>query len=224
LNRRVFVRDSIELVVAIGMAGVFLWIATLAPVMWPWMAAAVVVLGVGGVFVRERMRAAQRVAYPADVRRGLERAIEEADHQIRLLSTVAVWYLAPLLAAVVPILVGTVLGARAEMGPDVWARARAGIIAAANLFWLCYLAGRALFVLLLPFASNGRECWRNDTRNGTRLDEHRRDPCERFASEFPGLTRRGQLLQALEHVRVLPHKQDERGRLVVRFAPPLLPP
>lgn len=35
--------------------------------------------------------------------------------------------------------------------------------------------------------------------------------------------RRSQKLQALKGVRVLAHEQNERGSLVVRFAPPLFP-
>lgn len=125
LNRRVFVRDVMEFVVALGLAALFFWIGVLAPIAWPWVGAGLLVLGVAAVFLRERMRAARATATaPHDVRGGLEHAIAEAEHQIHLLRSVATWYLAPVAAAVVLVLVGTVLGVRAEVGPEVWARGR----------------------------------------------------------------------------------------------------
>lgn len=94
----------------------------------------------------------------------------------------------------------------------------------AKSFQPCELARFALFALSPPFAGDDGECAFNDTRNGTRREGRRRDPRERSASEILGLTRGGQLLQTLQHVWVLANQQDECGRLVVRFAPPLLPP
>ncbi len=125
LNRRATVRDYVELITALGMAGLFAWVASVAPVVWPWVMAAVITMGVGMVFVRERLRGVPGVG-PTDVRRDLERAIAQVDHQIRLLGSVVRWYLAPLGVVVALSLVGTLLGVRAEVGPEVWARGRGG--------------------------------------------------------------------------------------------------
>ena len=143
LRRRARTRDYVELGTAAGLAALFGWIATLTPVPWPWAAAAVVTLGVGLVFVRERARVTGELAEPTSVRGGLERSIAEVDHQIHLLGSVAIWYLAPLGVVGVLVLVGTLLGVKAEVGPEVWARGRAGFIGASaagaammtGLFW-----------------------------------------------------------------------------------------
>lgn len=159
LQRRTRWRDYVELATAIGLAGVFVWIATLAPVAWPWFAAAGITLGVGLVFVRERARVTPPVPAATDVRRGLELAIEQVDHQIRLLGSVTLWYLAPLGVVVVLVLVGALLGVKAEVSPEVWARGRAGFIGAfagvmpiiAGLFWFVWwLNRRAVRAHLLP--------------------------------------------------------------------------
>jgi hypothetical protein len=130
LDRRTRIRDLVELATAVGLAALFVWIATLSPVKWPWIAAALVVAGVGAIFVRERMRSVATPPAPSDVRQSLERAIVECDHQIRLLGSVATWYLAPLGVAIVLVFVGVTLGIRAEVGPEVWARGRMGFLGA----------------------------------------------------------------------------------------------
>jgi hypothetical protein len=147
-RRRVAVRDVLELGTALCMAAAFIRVATLAPVRWPWLAAAAVTIGVGGVFVRERLR--HRPSAPSAVELGasLQQALEEADHQIRLLASVAWWYLLPLGVVVALILAGTLLGARVEMGPVVWARARvvfvlpfaAVLLLVGGTFWLVWWA------------------------------------------------------------------------------------
>ena len=159
LNRRVRARDYVELLTALGMSALFGWIATRAPVVWPWAAAAVITLGVGAVFARERFRQEPPDGRSTDVRLGLERAIADVDHQVRLLGSVASWYLAPLGVVVVLISAGALLGAREEVDPDVWARSAAGLVGAfavvlvavGGVFWLVWrLNQRAVTKELLP--------------------------------------------------------------------------
>lgn len=159
MNRWVAIRDYIELVTSAGMTAGFVWMAVLAPVRWPWLAAAAITLGVSLVFVRERLRPSPSPVVPGDVRHGLQQAIQEVDHQVRLLGSVARWYLVPLAVATLLILVGTALGVRQEVGPEVWARERAGLFAAiavvlpvvgAAFWWVGWLNRRAVKTQLLP--------------------------------------------------------------------------
>ncbi|HEY3380189.1 MAG TPA: hypothetical protein VGK32_00390 [Vicinamibacterales bacterium] len=146
LRRRVKVRDFIELGTAVTMAAGFVWVATQAAVRWPWIAAAVVTLAVGGVFVRERLRRPPPAQQATELRASLQQALGEVDHQVRLLGSVFWWYLLPLGAVVVLIVVGTWLGARAEMDAAVWARARwlfmlsfaAVLLVTGGLYWLVW--------------------------------------------------------------------------------------
>jgi hypothetical protein len=160
LSRRVRTRDYVELVTAAVMAAAFGGVATQTPVAWPWVAAAIITLGVGAVFVRERLRSKYTSAGGTDVRSGLELAIAEADHQIRLLGSVASWYLAPLGLVAALICIGVLLGVREAVGPDTWARGRAGLVGAfavalvvtGGAFWLVWkLNLRAVNKTLLPY-------------------------------------------------------------------------
>lgn len=159
MNRRTAIRDYVELVTAAGMTAGFIWMATLAPVTWPWLTAAAITLGVSLVFVGERLRPSPASVIPGDVRHGLQQAIKEVDHQVRLLGSVARWYLAPLAVAALLVVVGTALGVREEVGPEAWARGRAGLLAAiavvlpvagAAFWWLGRLNRRVVETQLLP--------------------------------------------------------------------------
>lgn len=159
LNRRVAMRDYVELLTAVGMSTGFVWMATLAPVTWPWLTAAAITLGVGLVFARERIRPSPASMGPGNVRHGLQQAVKEVDHQVRLLGSVARWYLAPLAVVALLIIVGTALGVRQEAGPEAWARGRAGLAAAmavllpvlgAIFWWVGWLNRRVVETQLLP--------------------------------------------------------------------------
>lgn len=159
MNRHVAMRDYAELVTAAGMTAWFVWMAARAPIRWPWVTAAAITLGVSLVFVRERLRPSPAPVTPGDVRRGLQQAIQEVDHQVRLLGSVARWYLAPLAAAALLIVIGTALGVRETLGPDAWARGRGGLLAAIAVvlpviggafWWLGRLNRRVVEARLLP--------------------------------------------------------------------------
>jgi hypothetical protein len=72
------------------------------------------------------------------------------DHQIRLLTSVVWWYLAPFGLVVILTMLGSVLGARAEMGPVAWARVRstvawwfsAALFITGVLYWLIWRANQ----------------------------------------------------------------------------------
>lgn len=150
VTTRTRLRDYAELGTSVAMAALFFRIATMAPIWWPWLAAGAITLGVGLIFVRERLRAPGPPRADVDVRSALQMALAEAHHQIALLSSVARWYLSPLAVVVTLVLLGTILGVRAEMPPEVWARGRAGLLAAfavaaaivAALFWVVWWLNR----------------------------------------------------------------------------------
>lgn len=123
LERRLLVRDAIEVVAAVGVAVVFGRMALLAPVGWPFLAAALLSLGVGGFFVVDRLRRRRRPA-AADLRSALRRSLDDVEHQIRLLRRVTWWYLAPLSGAVLLVAGGTLWGVRAELPAAAWPAAR----------------------------------------------------------------------------------------------------
>jgi len=159
LKRRVAARDIVELVTAIGVAAIFVWIATLAPVVWPWVAASVVTLGVGATFLRERLRRPPATPARSNVRVGLQHALEEIDHQVRMLGSVAWWYLAPLFVVALLVCAGSLLGVKADVGPEVWARTRVGFVGVfalvipvvGVLFWFVWrLNERTVKANLLP--------------------------------------------------------------------------
>ncbi len=159
LNRRVAMRDYVELGTTVGMSGAFVWIATLAPVVWPWVMAALVTLGVGAAFVRERLRKPSAPPVGSTVRQGLQQALEEIDHQVRMLGSVGWWYLAPLFVVALLICAGALLGMKADIGPEVWARTWVGFVGVFALvipvvgaaFWFVWrLNDRAVKNTLLP--------------------------------------------------------------------------
>jgi hypothetical protein len=159
LERRVAARDMVELVTAVGVSAVFVWIATLAPVVWPWVAAALVTMAVGAAFVRERLRRPPATPVRTNVRLGLQQALDEIDHQVQMLGSVAWWYLAPLFVVALLICAGTLLGVKADVGPEVWARTRVGFVGVfalvipvvGGVFWFVWrLNERAVKVNLLP--------------------------------------------------------------------------
>jgi hypothetical protein len=150
LQRKVLVRDAVELLTALAVAIGLLWKARAAAVGWPWGLAAVITLGVAGVFARERLRRPPSPAQATDVRGALQRALVEVDHQVRLLTSVLWWYLAPFGLVVTLIMVGSVLDARTEMGPEAWARARptfawvvtSALFVAGAFYWLIWRANQ----------------------------------------------------------------------------------
>jgi hypothetical protein len=100
--RMLFLRDVMEaaagVLVAAALAGI--WISR-GPSAWPIGAAMVLVLGVSGCFVRERLRAQQhRVSPHASLRVKIEAELAELRHQRLRLRRIWLWYLGPIGAAI----------------------------------------------------------------------------------------------------------------------------
>jgi hypothetical protein len=159
LRRRIRTRDGIELGTAWLMAAGFAWMAAGARVRWPWLAAAGIMLALGAVFVRERLRHRPPTGRVADVGGSLAQALAEVEHQVRLLTSVLTWYLLPLGVVIVLIDVGAILDRGARMDPGVWARDWPWLLLPfalvipiiAGVFWVVWWANqRAVRRDLLP--------------------------------------------------------------------------
>ena len=101
LARGLFARDLLEAAAGLLVAGVFSDMGWhMKSNGWPIAVAVVLVLGVTGFFVRERLRARrQRLGPDAPLLAKLEAEIAELRHQRRLLWNVWPWYLGPIVAA-----------------------------------------------------------------------------------------------------------------------------
>lgn len=158
------VRDLAEAGAAVLVAAAigFLWWKT-GKAGWPFALALLLVLGVGGVFVRERIRARRtRLRPDVPLLAKVEADIAELQHQRHLLLTMRTWYLGPLFAAWLMILAGMYMRARAwEPLRDPW-------------FNLAFV----LFYLLLSvfaWVMNRREVRRQIDPRITELEKLRRD-------------------------------------------------
>lgn len=103
LAAALFVRDLAEASAGIFVAGVMGFVGwKLQLTAWPVAVAIVLVLGVTGVFLAERVRAHRRkLGGEATMLAKLDADIAELGHQRRLLLSLWKWYLAPLAAAIV---------------------------------------------------------------------------------------------------------------------------
>jgi hypothetical protein len=124
MRRKVLVRDIVEVTAAVGGAACFVWVATVVPTGWPWVVAALLDLGVGGVFVVDRVGRRARRPEPSDVRASLQRSLDDVDHQMALLGSVGWWYVGPLALGAALILGGTAWDLPSAFPPDVWPRVR----------------------------------------------------------------------------------------------------
>lgn len=103
LAASLFLRDVLEASAGLLVAGVFavIW-WHIGAEGWPMAGAMLLVLGVTGFFVRERLRSHRRRPSPeAPMLVRLDAEIAELRHQSRLLRRVGSWYLAPCALAVV---------------------------------------------------------------------------------------------------------------------------
>jgi len=103
MAKGLFVRDLLEGGAGLLVSGVFVnvwW--HVGKQGWPLAFAIALILGVSGLFVRERFRAHRlRLGAEAPLLAKIEADIAELNHQRHLLLTLWSWYLGPLLAAVV---------------------------------------------------------------------------------------------------------------------------
>lgn len=137
MRRKVLFRDTIEITAAAAGAACFFKVATVVPTSWPWVAAALLELGVGAVFVVDRIRQRAGPSEPSDVRASLQRSLDDVDHQMALLGSVAWWYVGPLALGAALILGGVVWDVGRALPPEVWSRGRAFI-------WATLVAGLAI--------------------------------------------------------------------------------
>ena len=110
LARGLFRRDVVEAVAGVLVAGVFAYTGwQMGRAGWPIALAVVLMLGLTGFFIRERVRSrSHRLGVDAPLLAKLEAEIAELRHQRRLLLQVGRWYLAPCIAAAA-IVAGTAL-------------------------------------------------------------------------------------------------------------------
>lgn len=137
-----FVRDVVEAVVGLGVAGFFGWGAWKAgPAYWPMWLAVALLTGLSGFFLRERVRAHRaRLGPEASLRDKLAAELTELRHQRVLLARVAVWYLGPAAGALV-IVVGTAtVNNLARMHSREWLFLAGYGLFCALLFWRIWRA------------------------------------------------------------------------------------
>jgi xanthosine utilization system XapX-like protein len=103
LAATLLVRDALEASAGLLVAGVFAFVWWhMGKEGWPIAPAIVLLLGVTGFFVRERIRThRQRLGPEASVLAKLEAELAELRHQRRLLLDLWAWYLAPCAGAIV---------------------------------------------------------------------------------------------------------------------------
>jgi hypothetical protein len=101
LARGLFRRDVVEAVAGLLVSGVFAYTGwQMGKEGWPIALAVVLMLGLTGFFVQQRVRAhRQRLGSDAPLLAKLEADLAELRHQRRLLLNVGKWYLAPCIAA-----------------------------------------------------------------------------------------------------------------------------
>lgn len=103
LAATLLVRDGLEALAGLLVVGVFAFVWWhMGKEGWPIAPAIILLLGVTGFFVRERIRThRQRLGPEASVLAKLEAELAELRHQRRLLLNVWAWYLAPCAGAIV---------------------------------------------------------------------------------------------------------------------------
>ena len=103
LAATLFARDLREAGVGFLVAAFFSWLWWhVGSVAWPVVFAIALILGVSGLFIRERFRTRRRRVGPdAPLLAKVEADVAELRHQRRLLLSLWSWYLAPLAAALV---------------------------------------------------------------------------------------------------------------------------
>ncbi len=136
--RTLFIRDCLEGGTGFVVAAVFAlfwWLLRLPN--WPMALSVALVLGVSAAFVRERLRARRaRVGAYAPLLAKVEADLAEMLHQRRLLLSLHTWYLGPLWAAVILVLVAVAL----RLG--LWQSLRSlGFSVGFALLYLAVLAG-----------------------------------------------------------------------------------
>jgi hypothetical protein len=101
LARRLFWRDLREAAAGLFAAGVFAFVGwQMGKQGWPIGFAVLLMLGLTGFFIRERVRVhRQRLGAEATLLAKHEAELAELRHQSRLLLSVGIWYLAPCIAA-----------------------------------------------------------------------------------------------------------------------------
>ncbi len=122
LAATLFVRDIVEASAGVIVAAAFAlkwWNQGKAG--WPISLAIILVLGVTGVFIKERIRTHRlRLGAEAPLMARLEAEIAELRHQRRLLLSVLTWYVAPCVGAILIVLGTGALNARTDALAPRW--------------------------------------------------------------------------------------------------------
>lgn len=124
LAAALWLRDVIEALAGLLLVGVYavMW-WRIGGEGWPLAGAILLMLGLTGFFVRERVRARRcRPSPEAPLRVRLEAELTELQHQRRLLSRVGTWYLLPCALAVGCCLAAVIPRAVRQLPPEFWTR------------------------------------------------------------------------------------------------------
>ena len=148
LAATLFIRDIAEAAAGVLVAGAisFMWWKQ-GTTGWPLSIALVLILGVTGVFIKERLRThRQRLGAEAPMLARLEAEIAELQHQRHLLLRVRTWYLLPCAAAILIVLATVLRNAPAEALADHWPIIGgffgAYLVLLCFLFWLAWRINR----------------------------------------------------------------------------------
>lgn len=144
LAATLFVRDTVEASAGVIVAAVFAlkwWNQGKAG--WPVSIAIVLVLGVTGGFIKERIRAHRlRLGADAPLMARLEAEIAELRHQRRLLLSVLTWYVPPCVGAILVVLATGVLNAPTGALADHWPFYGAYLALLGGLVWFVHWLNR----------------------------------------------------------------------------------
>jgi hypothetical protein len=161
LAATLFVRDALEASAGLLVTGVFTFVWWhLGREGWPIGVAILLMLGVTGFFVRERIRThRQRLGPEASVLARLEAELAELRHQRRLLLNVWVWYLAPCAVAILCFGLAVVRKMTLDLPPGFFSKLLENPLLVAGILGYC-----AVFLPLLfwgVWAMNRRAVRRN---------------------------------------------------------------
>jgi hypothetical protein len=141
----IFRRDARELIVCLLTVPVWLFLGVKFSLPWTWYLAVPAVVWIAGYMLVDRMRHKWRSPEPGDpLRQGVECALAEYEHQIRLLRNVHWWYLLPCAVAVLAFVGEVTWQHWSEGGMAVVASIVVAIIASVfgGVYWLNQFAIR----------------------------------------------------------------------------------
>lgn len=143
LARDLFRRDVVEAAAGLFVSGVFAYTGwQMGKEGWPIALAVVIMLGLTGFFVQERVRSrSHRLGVDAPLLAKLEAEITELRHQRNLLCTVEKWYLGPCIAAAAIVACTALVHAPIPLAPKLLAGAIM-LLLLALMYWSVWALNR----------------------------------------------------------------------------------